>query len=124
MPRGVAVDPADPEVRAQVLEALRSMAGDKAPSRNDWLHSRPDGLPGGAWIQRNWGWAATVRAAGLDVQQPKDERDAAAADLDAPLDEDEAHAWLQGFWESLPGGLPVCDNPRDLGGGRWAWRVR
>lgn len=133
------IDPADPELRARVLEALRAMAGDKAPSKTDWQHAQRDGLPvaaglpSAAWIAREWGWSAIVRAAGMTPQQSKDGQggpdDPPPTDIDAPLEPDEAHAWLCGIFalsalDVLPGGLPVIEPPRRLDDGRWAWRVR
>lgn len=91
------LDPTDAELKASVHAAMRQMASGKfVPSMNDWNASRPPGLPSKTWISTAWGWAATVEAAGLQVQQPKRNGNRAgcenALDFNEPLTEYERHA--------------------------------
>jgi hypothetical protein len=128
--RGAKVDPSDTAVRAAVIEALRARAVDgKAPSLNDWRRERPRGLPSAAWIVKHWGWALLAQEAELRLRQERRCIAHPGADIDAPLGDDERHAWLDGifaeaYMATLPRGLPVCDTPRDLGGARQAWLVK
>lgn len=118
-----------PALRAEVVQTIQAMAvGDYAPSMADWEMYAPLHLPSRNWIQAHWGWREIVAEAGLLVQVAH-ARHMMTSALNRPLADNERIPWANclftmEYMAALPGGLPVCETPRDLGNGRVAWLIR